>query len=150
MRRALRVGCLAGSLLASSQLAYAQDITVNYSDTYHECLNKASNNQALLRCVEAENSKWGVRLTNAYETLKNSKDFSPETKSRLSDAQKIWVVFQDKACTADGEIDIEDGTGFKLTKASCTLKMTALRATELESLLPSPDATHTTSSPKRE
>lgn len=146
--KAVAVVHLGGCLLVFSPFARGQDITADYSDAYHKCIDEAGNTNALLGCVAAEKSKWDIRLSNAYRTLMGSRDFSPETKQRLSEAQEMWGVFEDKSCDADAALDIEGGTGFNLAKAGCTLKMTAQRAMELESFLRLPDGAARDRSPE--
>jgi len=135
MRQLIAVIYLIGSLLVLSSLAAGQEVTDRYSADYRKCIDKAGNTTAMLSCVAAEKSRWDARLGNAYAVLIGSSAFSSEAKRRLSEAQKLWRIFQGKSCDADAALEIEGGTGFNLAKAGCTLQMTAQRTVELERFL---------------
>jgi len=127
---------LIGFLTVCCSFAHAEGLVYNYSVPYYACLREAGDTNALLTCVAAEKNKWDVRLVNSYQTLMDARGFSSETKQRLSEAQELWNIFREKSCDADGALDAEDGSGFELARAGCSLEMTAQRALELERRLP--------------
>lgn len=106
--------------------AFAKD---NYSPTYKNCMDKAGGvTSDMLDCSSAELSLQDTRLNLAYKNAMSA--LSDESKSRLRDAQRIWIKFRDADCGI--YYNLSGGTMDSLNGAGCELSMTQERADALE------------------
>jgi uncharacterized protein YecT (DUF1311 family) len=101
-------------------------ITIPSLTPMQACVDKAMGDIDLAQCTLAEDAAWDRRLNNAYGALRRlmpQRDFAG-----LQMFQRAWIVERDAACRDNGE----NGTSGRLSAASCRLRMTAIRASELE------------------
>ena len=101
-------------------------ITIPSLTPMQACVDKALGDIDLARCTLAEEAAWDRRLNNAYGALRRlmpQRDFAG-----LQLFQRAWITERDAACRDNGE----NGTSGRLSAASCRLRMTAIRASELE------------------
>jgi uncharacterized protein YecT (DUF1311 family) len=91
------------------------------------CFDKADGNDlAMAACEAAEAAAWDRRLNAAFGRLRTA---LPSAEfARLQTAQRAWIVYRDHECASDPA----GGTVARVEAASCTVRMTATRAAELE------------------
>lgn len=101
-----------------------------YTPALRACLEKPENQgtMGMVDCMGAETQIWDRRLNREYqETLRS---LEAETQARLRAAQRLWVQFRDANCLTYRTLT--GGSMDALSAADCTMRMTALRAIELE------------------
>jgi uncharacterized protein YecT (DUF1311 family) len=129
------VGLVLVAVPLQTRGARAEDVTVTvrYSQTYERCMNDPGSGTAdMVGCIGAEVQRWDRRLNAAYTVLMKSDEHSASVKDLLREAQRAWITYRDKACTADGELTAAGGTLGAVSRSQCALQMTAQRAVELE------------------
>ena len=126
---------IAGLLLAASAgAAFAQDAPrlpdPPYTPALRTCLEKPENQatMGMVDCMAAETRIWDQRLNREYQETLRSLD--QETQARLRAAQRLWIQFRDANCLTHRTLT--GGSIDQLTGADCMMRMTALRAIELE------------------
>jgi uncharacterized protein YecT (DUF1311 family) len=130
------VGLVLVAVPLQTRGARAEDVTVTvrYSQTYERCIDNPNAGTAdMVGCMNAEFQRWDRRLNAAYAALMKSDDHAASVKDLLREAQRAWMTYRDKACTADGELTAAGGTLETVSRSQCVLQMTAQRAVELES-----------------
>lgn len=117
---------IAATICGLSNSALAKE---NYSPTYHSCMDKAGGvTYDMVECSSAELSLQDARLNLAYKNAMSV--LSDESKSRLRDAQRIWIKFRDADCGI--YYNLSGGTMDSLNGSGCELSMTQERADALE------------------
>lgn len=98
-----------------------------------ECLDKDREYTTLSmrQCINLEVTAWDNLLNEDYSKLMNSLDTDAK-KTKLRDAQRLWVKFVGKFCSLGYEFN--QGTMFLLTGDQCRMEMTARQDLELRSL----------------
>lgn len=101
----------------------------NFYPAYSACMDKAGGvTFDMVECSSAELSLQDARLNLAY---KNSMGvLSGESKTRLREAQRLWIKFRDADCGI--YYNLSGGTMDSLNGAGCELSMTKERADALE------------------
>lgn len=99
-------------------------------DSYQQCLDKADGvTPDIQDCIGEEYEYQDGRLNAAYDQLMKTLDAAAQTQ--LRDAQRQWIAERDAECApAD-----DPGQGQLLEANSCSLRITAARADELEKML---------------
>ena len=77
-------------------------------------------------CTDAETAAWDKRLNAAFGRLR--KGLAPADFARLQAAQRGWLAYRNHECA----LDPDGGTAAFLAAASCALRLTAIRAAELD------------------
>ena len=118
---------LATAVLMSACLpnAFAAD---DYSRQFSACMDTSGGvTSNMVDCYNEELTRQDARLNEAYKMTMSA--FSAESKTRLRDAQRLWIKFRD----ADCEIyyTLSGGTMDMLNGADCVLSMTKKRADDL-------------------
>lgn len=117
---------IAATICGLSNSALAKE---NYSPAYHSCMDKAGGvTYDMVECSSAELSLQDARLNLAYKNAMSV--LSDESKSRLRDAQRIWIKFRDADCGI--YYNLSGGTMDSLNGSGCELSMTQERADALE------------------
>jgi uncharacterized protein YecT (DUF1311 family) len=102
-------------------------IDIAVSPAYTSCFEAAAGNDPNMAvCITAETTLWDQRLNAAYAKLRarlSKSDFAV-----LQAFQRLWVGDRDVACRDDGQ----NGTAGRVASDSCVLRITAVRAAELE------------------
>lgn len=101
-----------------------------YTPALRTCLEKPENQgtMGMVDCMGAETQIWDRRLNREYQATLRS--LESETQARLRAAQRLWVQFRDANCLTYRTLT--GGSMDALSAADCMMRMTALRALELE------------------
>ncbi|MBV4534554.1 MULTISPECIES: lysozyme inhibitor LprI family protein [Pseudomonas] len=125
---------LSRSTIASAALlacfacqAQAED----YSQTYTQCMDKASSTLAMGACIQAETRLQDERLNRVYKQLMAKLD--KEQKTNLRDVQRTWIKYRDGNCAFHGRLS--SGSIYRIEGAMCEMDMSRDRAAELERVL---------------
>lgn len=114
------------SITASSFL-WAQDS--NYSEEYLRCMDKSDGITVnILDCNAAEHEIQDARLNNNYKLAMQA--LSPDLKTKLRDAQRLWIKYRDADCGLVGQLT--GGTLDSVNGTTCYLEMTKKRADDLQ------------------
>lgn len=101
----------------------------NYSPAYNTCMDKAGGvTFDMVECSNAELSRQDSRLNLAFKNTMSA--LSDESKSRLREAQRLWIKFRDADCGI--YYNLSGGTMDSLNGSGCELSMTKERADALE------------------
>ena len=102
-----------------------------FSKTYSECVEKAGGvTPAIQDCIADEHDRQDKRLNTAYRQLLSA--LPEKRKTQLRDVQRKWLAFRDANCGFYG--DPGGGQAGRLAANECVVRVTALRAAELEDL----------------
>jgi uncharacterized protein YecT (DUF1311 family) len=131
LHRATLIATFAALLAASAQAETYPlgdlSITIPQSPTYRACFERAAGRDLdMAVCSSAEVSGWDRRLNAAYARLRRV--LPPPDFAVLQAFQRAWIAERDAACRDDGQ----SGTAGRMEAATCRLRMTAIRAAELE------------------
>lgn len=98
--------------------------------SYQTCLDASEGvTPDIQDCIAEEYDYQDQRLNAAYESLLKSLDSA--ARDRLRDEQRGWIAKRDAECAPSDE----PGQGELLEMNSCSLRITAARADELEKML---------------
>jgi uncharacterized protein YecT (DUF1311 family) len=102
-------------------------IDIADSPTYTSCFAAAGGNDlSMAACITTEATSWDGRLNRAYAMLRTR--LSKNDFAVLQAFQRAWVGDRDATCRDDGQ----SGTAGRVAADSCALRLTAVRAAELE------------------
>ncbi|AXM97957.1 lysozyme inhibitor LprI family protein [Pseudomonas plecoglossicida] len=119
---------LMGLALASCMpLAMAGD----NSQSYAQCMDKASSTVAMSGCIQAETRLQDERLNRVYKQLLGRLDAGQQ--KRLREVQRQWIGYRDANCAF--HVQASGGSMAQLEGGMCVLDMTRDRAAELERVL---------------
>jgi uncharacterized protein YecT (DUF1311 family) len=91
------------------------------------CMAEANGNDLdMAACSAEEATAWDHRLNAAWARLRAALPQRDLTKLQV--AQRGWLAYRDHECMPDPEA----GTAARLAGSSCWLRLTAIRAAELE------------------
>ena len=126
--------CCAALVLALAPLvASAQTGEALLSKQYSACMDRFSGTtNDMVRCITGETERQDKRLNAAYQAAMALQ--SPERKTQLQAAQRLWVQFRDANCGF--YLDPQGGTLARLSANDCVMTSTAQRARELEGFGP--------------
>ena len=133
-----RLPPLVMALMLPVTVAHGQPAAVpgRNSPAYAACLDRSGGvTPAMVACSGEETARWDRRLNAAYSSLMGNPAWSAETKAMLREAQRAWIAFRDRTCTAQGELEAEGGTLARIVTADCIARRTAERASELEQIV---------------
>ncbi|MBV9260015.1 MAG: DUF1311 domain-containing protein [Pseudolabrys sp.] len=83
----------------------------------------------MVECFKLQTTQWDKRLNAAYaKALQLARG---RQRDQLRASQRLWVQFRDSNCLF---FDLGEGTIARIEAGSCMLRMTKLRACELESV----------------
>lgn len=100
-------------------------------DAYYECAKATDGvTSAIQDCIEAEFEYQDARLNTVYKHLHQK--LGGNDKTALVEAQRQWLHEADKKCTWDSATE---GQAQRLQANDCLLKLTAMRADELEAMV---------------
>ena len=103
------------------------------SRQYGACMDRFSNStNDMVRCITGETQRQDKRLNAAYQAAMQVQ--TPERKTQLQAAQRLWVQFRDANCGF--YMDPQGGTLARLSANDCLMTSTAQRARELEGFGP--------------
>lgn len=100
---------------------------------FTRCMDAAGGvTAAMLDCIGHETRLQDARLNAEYRGTLDA--VSPGQKTRLRDAQRLWVRYRDANCRF--RADPDGGTLASVAAADCVRTMTTARASELARLRP--------------
>jgi len=107
-------------------------IDVAESPAYTACFQAADGNDlAMAACISAEADRWDKRLNVAYGRMRAQ--LAKNDFAVLQAFQRAWISDRDAACRdAACRDDGQGGTEGRLNADGCYLRLTAVRAAELE------------------
>jgi uncharacterized protein YecT (DUF1311 family) len=131
MRNAHIIACV---LALAASLAHAETFPVGpvrveipAISKLDACIAEAGgNDRDMAACSIDEASAWDRRLNAAWARLRAT--LPQRDMAKLQAAQREWLAYRDHECAPDPE----GGTAALLTASSCHLRLTAIRAAELE------------------
>lgn len=141
MSIAIRIGVAIFSIsLTMAGPAYSLDVSITteslYRVIYDRCGEKWGSPGGIAECLEEEERAVGKDLTIAYENALRS--LNPEHQNKLRISQRAWLSYQNNYCNIMRTLPSlqREGSSFgSLSYASCLLKTTLSRLSELELLL---------------
>jgi uncharacterized protein YecT (DUF1311 family) len=136
-RIAITAAVLGGFLLTAGALTAPakafetiwNGVKVDFPDgqNYSACIEQANGSDIdMTACTTREASPWDRRLTQAFNELRRqlpAKEFAT-----LQAFQRAWIVDRDATCLAIGG----EGTAGRVMAETCYVRLTALRAVDLE------------------
>jgi uncharacterized protein YecT (DUF1311 family) len=116
-------------LLLIGHAAHADE--KDLSKQFSTCMDKSEGvNSAMSDCIEQEFKRQDARLNKNYKALAGT--LTADRKKQLQTAQRAWIQYRDANCAF--YLDPEGGKQARIDAGSCTMSMTAARASELERL----------------
>ena len=132
--RGLNSAVLAAALLAISPGAHVLAAD-SVEDIHRQCGEEYADPIAVAQCLRAEEKDYGKRLAIAYEKVVELQ--TPDAKQVLIEAQRSWLIYQEKNCEFhERALSFEGSENGKAAAALCELRTTMQRLAELEALLP--------------
>lgn len=112
----------------------AQAPDQRFSPRYYACMGTTDGTTAVARdCIADETSRQDARLNETYRHL--VAQLSGNRRNEVVDAQRLWIPYRNANCRIYAYPDDGGEIMAEIHAAACTLRMTAQRADELESLL---------------
>lgn len=103
--------------------------------TYYDCLQTAGGNTWLIQdCIAEEFDFQDARLNDAYQ--KRMQGLTEDAKHKFKHAQRKWLADLKHECKWDADTE---GQAQRLQANICSLKATAIRAFEIDSLMSGAD-----------
>ena len=123
----LALALLPGLAAAQTYTLGEVRIAVPVQPGYEACLDRSGGGDlAMMACTDQAAAAWDRRLNAAYGRLRAL--LPREDFAAVQAAQRGWLAYRDGECRDSGQ----DGTMGRLAAASCVLRLTAIRAAELE------------------
>lgn len=129
-------------LVLSVAVATLSAVNVAKADEYSDCMAKATIDQEIVMCNNAEAARLMRNLQKRYNAISSNKYFSSWDDKTLSAAQNFqllfrqWVDYRDKYCSLYGFTFTQgQGTLGSVQESQCLIDLTKHFAKDVESVI---------------